>query len=270
MSVGDARVSGTTRQELANTADKDIRTAWAKLAAEAERLFDQHLDEAAFQLVWALLYGLDPERTVADLGLADAAVIHVQDYENPDGSLDAGWAAYARDANQSLRGDLHPRTLRAGGVLAAVYRHQAVRQPAFYEQAGEQYQLLAAGHRQLSNVTAADLADVQRAACLHAVGRCGEPIRLAGRCWQSWSRTRPCQPDAGAQIAGPYLAMLRLCRRLGEAVAVEDEALALLPAGFGPGTLPFDLAVHDEPLHPRLHEPVCARHRLLGEKPVRL
>ena len=234
----------------------------ARVAARAVRLFADKRDDDAFRLVRPLFAGRDPLTTAPDVVLADAAIVYVQCYDDDhDYRTDVPWAQYARDTNRRLRGVSHPRTLEATEILAEAHERRGA-----YASAARVWQSLAAGHEQLEQTVEADLARLRQAICLHALGQCGEAIRLAGRSWDRWCRTEDRDPADGAGIVGPYMTMLTLCGREPEAFTAQAAARGTLPVRFWPGTPLFQLAGYQpESFEPGVHDRVCARHRQPGD-----
>ncbi|MBG0569178.1 hypothetical protein [Actinoplanes aureus] len=248
-----------------------IRAARAVVASYV-RVLQEELDDdgEAFFQVEMLFADLDPAGSVPDRDLADAAIIYARSCaDGHDHSKNIAWATYARDANERLRGPLHPRTVTAIAVLAEVYETRAITaacrrsQAGLYGQAAEVYRSLIDVYEQRCMPVAVDQARVRLAVCGHASGGCGEAIRTTGQCWQNWCRIPQRWPADGCEIAGRYTAMLRLCHRSDEADAVDVEARRFLGGDFRPGSSLFDLAAGD--VSRRRHEPVCARNLRLDQ-----
>lgn len=251
------------RAAAATTSGSALYGLRARVAARAVRLFADNRDDEAFRLVRPLFAGRDPLTTAPDVLLADAAIVYVYSYgDDHDHRTDVPWAQHAHDTNRRLRGVSHPGTLEATETLAEAHEWRGE-----YAPAARVWQSLAAGHDQLEQTDRADLARLRQAICLHALGRCGEAIRLAGRSWDCWCRTEDRNPADGPGIVGPYMTMLTLCGRKPEALTVLAAARGTLPVRFWPGTLLFQIAGRQsESFEPGVHDLVCARHRQPGDR----
>ncbi|WIN00077.1 hypothetical protein ACTOB_003758 [Actinoplanes oblitus] len=238
------------------------RVRAASAACTGSRSADQSDDHAA-KSAERVLRGLDPAGTEPDLGLAQIAVVYASSsLEGCDDAMKVAWARYARATRESLCGPVHPFTVGAALVLAEAYERCAVRavsaggRVALYEHAAAAYRSLIALYERLVMPRDAERARIRLAVCRHAAGGCGEAIRLAEMCWQTWMRTPRRLPPDGCSFAARYAAMLQACGRQTEAVAVAQQARSLLPAGHMPGAMPFTLAFEDVSRRP--HEAVCA------------
>jgi hypothetical protein len=239
-----------------------VRVAAAAVARASSSSADRH-DDQAVGSAGRLLRGLDPARRDPDLGLAEVAVVYVSSALAGHVSMQVAWACYARATRELLCGPVHPFTVGAGLVLAEAYERCAAGalsvggRAALYEHAAAAYRSLIARYEQLGMMRDADQARIRLAVCRHALGGCGEAIRLAGNCWQNWVRTQRREPADGCAIAGPYTAMLRLCGCRAAAVALAKQAGELLSADYAPGGRLFTLAFMR--VSERPHESVCAR-----------
>ena len=256
MSTDDDSIrSAAAQQGAAGSASEPRPAGRGRLAAYAERLFDEQ-PQQAYRLVAPLFTGRDPTTTAIDLDLADAAIIFVLSWcEEHDSALDVAWAAYARKANQLLRDERDPRTWRATEALASAYTLSGR-----HAEAAEVWQQLTGVYERIGMPGDRDEARLEWAATLHGLGRCGEAIRLAGQSWASWCAPPKADFAVGAAIAHWYCEMLRLCDRRLEADVVAAQAIERLPAHCGPASLTFAIFRPRASLNPPMHESVCARH----------
>ncbi|MBO3736698.1 hypothetical protein [Actinoplanes flavus] len=244
----------------ASGADVMAMDSRAAVVGRASLLAEDGDCRGAGELVAPLFAGIDPVLAAPDLVLADAVHIRLGSratYADAAATCVA-WAGYSRAANALLRGRGHPRTVEAARLAAQVAESWAFVDCGWWPRAADAYQAAIDANVWCGDADAADVARVRQAVSLHALGRCGDAIRLAGRVWRGWRDREGHDPWLGQDIVSPYLMMLRRCGRYREAELVEVEALAVLPGRYR--LMVGRLIDADDLRIGRYHDRICRRH----------